>query len=565
MRFDARTIISIGFLRSWLTLAVCLPATGCVSPWWNAFLAPNEVGNFRENRVNEIQRSISFRDKPLGIPGAVDPTPEDLIATIEEYKIGPNDVLMARMLDFVQIGLETELVLTVDELGYVHVPQIDWLYVEGMTKRQVQSLLVQRAKEAGIYPPEASPPVIVEIVSRDQMTYNLSGAAFASGPYPIPRSDFRLREAINQAGGLGDEVRDIYIFRGQPRQKEIRESSALPAIPDSSMDQQPPPVIPEIPAPPVTPISLSEMGSTAVPPNRQSPTSGPEPERRSSEDQPLLMTPEEIEKDLLEAINPAAKTPVRRQTPPSEPPQKAPTKAPVKEPSAMPTFIFVNDRFVEAPGPATAAATQSLPATTPISAVPTPTVPTITSPVDWEELASEGQQRIIRIPAEKVRHGDPNYDVVVKHQDWIWLDPGQVGTFYLMGHVLRPGVYSLTGQQMTLTQAIAAAGGLDAIAWPTRCEIRRRIDGEREEITQWDLARIIDGRDPDLFLKKYDVINVGTHAIAPLLATIRNSFRLTYGFGFVYDRNFADIDSYYGHQNPEDRRRFEQQARGLLP
>jgi len=36
---------------------------------------------------------------------------------------------------------------------------------------------------------------------------------------------------------------------------------------------------------------------------------------------------------------------------------------------------------------------------------------------------------------------------------------------------------------------------------------------------------------------------------------------LTYGFGFVYDRNFADIDSFDGQVNPTDRRRNEQRAR----
>jgi hypothetical protein len=63
------------------------------------------------------------------------------------------------------------------------------------------------------------------------------------------------------------------------------------------------------------------------------------------------------------------------------------------------------------------------------------------------------------------------------------------------------------------------------------------------------------------------LIDVGTHAIAPFLLTIRNSFRLTYGFGFVYDRNFADLDAYFPQQNPTDRRRSELSSRfpGLFP
>ena len=35
-------------------------------------------------------------------------------------------------------------------------------------------------------------------------------------------------------------------------------------------------------------------------------------------------------------------------------------------------------------------------------------------------------------------------------------------------------------------------------------------------------------------------MNVGTNALAPFLAAIRNGFRVTYGFGFLYDKNFAD-------------------------
>jgi polysaccharide biosynthesis/export protein len=36
---------------------------------------------------------------------------------------------------------------------------------------------------------------------------------------------------------------------------------------------------------------------------------------------------------------------------------------------------------------------------------------------------------------------------------------------------------------------------------------------------------------------------VGTNALAPFLAAIRGSFRFTYGFGFLYDRNFAAAEN----------------------
>jgi len=32
---------------------------------------------------------------------------------------------------------------------------------------------------------------------------------------------------------------------------------------------------------------------------------------------------------------------------------------------------------------------------------------------------------------------------------------------------------------------------------------------------------------------------VGTNAAAPFISAFRNAFRITYGFGFLYDRNYA--------------------------
>jgi len=64
-------------------------------------------------------------------------------------------------------------------------------------------------------------------------------------------------------------------------------------------------------------------------------------------------------------------------------------------------------------------------------------------------------------------------------------------------------------------------------------------------------------------LKDDDIVNVGSNIITPFLFVIRNSFRFTYGFGFVYDRNFADRDSYNARVNPEAAAALRRQLRGL--
>jgi len=156
--------------------------------------------------------------------------------------------------------------------------------------------------------------------------------------------------------------------------------------------------------------------------------------------------------------------------------------------------------------------------------------------------------RLIRIPAKKLLEGDSRYNIVIKPGDTIHVPVNIVGEFCIMGHVNRPGYINTTGRSMTLKMAIAAAGGLGPLAWPKRVEVVRRIGRDREEIVMVDLDKIASGEQPDFFIKPNDLINVGTHATSRWRAILRNAFRATYGFGFVYDRNFADRD--FGSHRP---------------
>ncbi len=152
------------------------------------------------------------------------------------------------------------------------------------------------------------------------------------------------------------------------------------------------------------------------------------------------------------------------------------------------------------------------------------------------------ETRLIKIPADKLLAGDPRYNIVIKPGDTIYVPVDIIGEFCIMGNVNRTGFIPITGRPMTLKMAIAAAGGLGPLAYPRRCEVVRRIGRKREEIVMVDLDKIASGEQPDFFIKPNDLINVGTQATARWRAILRNAFRATYGFGFVYDRNFADLD-----------------------
>jgi len=117
------------------------------------------------------------------------------------------------------------------------------------------------------------------------------------------------------------------------------------------------------------------------------------------------------------------------------------------------------------------------------------------------------------------------------------------------------GAFAFNAEPITLKAAIAAAGGLSDLAWPDRCTVYRRL-GQREQMIQVDLDRVFAGKDPDFYIKRSDIINVGTHPFAPFLQRVR---ALTLpnpvsnvGYSYTYVRNFADIDSFAARRNPHN-------------
>ena len=68
----------------------------------------------------------------------------------------------------------------------------------------------------------------------------------------------------------------------------------------------------------------------------------------------------------------------------------------------------------------------------------------------------------------------------------------------------------------------------------------RVVGRGRQATIRLDLRAISEQTQPDLYLKPDDRINVGTNFWALPLATIRNGFRASYGFGFILDRNFGN-------------------------
>ena len=168
-----------------------------------------------------------------------------------------------------------------------------------------------------------------------------------------------------------------------------------------------------------------------------------------------------------------------------------------------------------------------------------PPVGSSTDDAQLAELSKLVTQRIIEIPFQRLKDGDMRYNIVIRPGDVISVPDPNAGFVYVMGNIARPGAYTIPGEQeLTLYRLVASAGGLSGLAWPEKVDLIRQISDTEQAIVRLDLRAIAQGTEPDIYLKQNDVINIGTSAAAVPLAVFRNGLRMTYGFGFVLDRNF---------------------------
>jgi len=160
-------------------------------------------------------------------------------------------------------------------------------------------------------------------------------------------------------------------------------------------------------------------------------------------------------------------------------------------------------------------------------------------PVNFR-LPNGRKTRVIIVDWEKLQKGDLTQNVLVRPGDKIHVE-SDIGVVYIDGEVTRPGVYNLPPiGELTLSRLVTAAGGLGQIAIPQRVDLIRKIAPDREAALRVNLAAIRNKAEPDIVMRADDHIIIGTNFFATPLAVIRNGFRMTYGFGFLIDRNFGN-------------------------
>lgn len=482
-------------IRTTLTvLALGAALAGCNA---DSYMDPSVVGRWEYtptvvpilDRIDVIERDEGEFFEASAV------TPEDLIPEVTDYRVGPGDSLRLEIFDFLQANVATPFERQIDARGAIDLPQIGRVDVYDLTADEIRLHLRDVLKEQGIIDDAL---VSVQVIGRRQATFSVYGAVSGVGRYLVPVPNYRLLEAVSEAGGLSPAIPKIYIIRQIALSDDYSRGAGAPAVQE--------------PGQPATPSDTTDNGEGVdlddLIKRLSEPEDTPPGMFAPSQDSQASNEPPPI--DLIEA-----------QAPGSRPAQPA-ADTPESEPGS---WMFLNDRWVRVGGAAGADSG-------------------IAEDADPLGTATENlvTQRIIEIPTRQLLEGDPRYNIVVRPGDIIRVPPPDQGLVYLAGPGLaRPGIYSLPGfGRLTLSKAVLAAGGLNGIAIPWRVDLTRMVGTDRQATIRLDLRAIAEGTQPDIFLKADDMVNVGTTFWATPLAVFRGGLRASYGFGFLLDRNFGN-------------------------
>ncbi len=479
-----------------LATGSCVSLTGCR---FDSFMDPSVTGRFEDTaiRIPILDRIAAIETDQEDTMQATEIQPSDLIAEPVIYKVGPGDTLTIDIFEFISPGQPYVIQRRVDERGYITVPQLGSVNVAELTEAEIRNKLVD------LLDPEFVRDPVVSVVSETQRqaTYNVIGGVGTSNTFFIPEPNFRLLDAIATSGGIPDTVRKIRIVRQVPLKREVELGHGSPERSEGPTDQ--PPAI-DIPTPPPAgkDDNILDLIDDAI-------------DGDKSQDKPGVLG---LDGDAN------TRQQIRRlDHQPTDEPPAIDVPAPSGE-LADGDWAYLGGQWVQI-------------AKSPESRALAAKQETQDETQEFDQLVT---QRVIEIPVEPLMDGLASYNLVVRPNDIIMIPTPRAGLVHFDGQINRGGTLTIpTNGRLTLKRGIAAAGGLGPLAVPENVEIHRILNDNLEAIVMLNLRAIMDGAEPDVYLKPDDLIVVGTTWWAAPLAVLRNGFRTSYGFGFLLDRNFG--------------------------
>ena len=119
-----------------------------------------------------------------------------------------------------------------------------------------------------------------------------------------------------------------------------------------------------------------------------------------------------------------------------------------------------------------------------------------------------GKYSIAHIDVRAVMSGkDPEGNIIIKPHDVITVPRARM--VYVLGNVGKPGGYVMTeNETMSITQAIALAGGWDKMAALGNTRVLRASGGPEREQIPANIKKIMENKAPDLQLRPDDILYV---------------------------------------------------------
>ncbi|MFC1677589.1 polysaccharide biosynthesis/export family protein [Planctomycetota bacterium] len=546
-----------------LLIGISLSLIGCD----DKFLDPTQIGRFRPvPAVNVILDSLGVADETPSVwEGAEDPKPADVIALETDYVFGSGDFVSIAIFELLAEGQMFENRYIISETGKISIQEVGVVEIAGLTESQAEETIIDIVKPTLLI----DPLVTVTLLNSQDRLFSISGNAVPRpGRIPIPRHDYRLLDALAEAGVETQfNVSYIFVSRAVSSTDTFGEPTQTTLERDAPQEQMLEIIAPYTGEPhDQLVVTIAEL----ITPEELAQLAGPEDFETDQADEidfididiqnalddsaELVQEQQNDEKDTkLEWIFKDGKwvpVSIEEQSLPDQSVQVQPEisdRETIKEPidpqtSEQVEWVFQNGKWVPIiVGQPRKVADRAKRQPPKVPGILEGKLPETREVGDWEQTQTAGMQaRVIKIATDKLTGGDPRYNIVIKPGDSIQVPLDIIGEFAIMGNINRVGYVNITGRPMTLKMAVAAAGGLGPLAWPKRVEVIRRIGKNKEETVMVNLEKIASGEQPDFFIKPNDLINVGTHPTARFRAVIRNAFRASYGFGFVYDRNFVD-------------------------
>jgi protein involved in polysaccharide export with SLBB domain len=584
MRGRGASGTTLGRAAAWVLVALSGLAVGCDV---NSFFDPSRTGYFIDtpttmpilDRIDVVEPA----PQPLGISSR--PDLADLEPSALQYRLAPGDVLVLQIFELIAQGQTDVSTRTVDQGGKIRLPTLGEIQAGGLTVIELEDELRRKLE-----PFIRRPVVSVEIREGRSFEFTIYGSVRNPGLYALNRPNLTVREAIAIAGGIDVSCERIYVLRPVRTPEAPSDEGAVtggtsggapsgtgaspagtatvgaqrPLAPAPTPAPAPAPDLedliqklapaptPSAPAPAPAPPAPAPSAPAPEPPPPPAPLPPPAP----SPEPPLsgLASPGALAGPMQPQGAPPVDVdtlaPVRVADNAVVDPVASVRRAPISELSNEgDSFVFdVNaQQWVRIRQGGAAALPPAVSDPAQVASLPglplTGAAARAAAGGDLGEAqkAIVGSTRIIEIDVDRMNRGDALQNIVIRPGDTLYCEFPPIGVIYIDGEVARPGTLQFpTAGRPTLSRFIAAAGGLGPLAIPERVDLIRRLPGDREATIRVNLTAIRNRTEPDIYLKRDDHIIIGTNFWATPLAVFRNGFRMTYGFGFLLDRNFGN-------------------------